>query len=239
MGLNAHARLRKAIGEKTARRGRDRTGLRRTAADPRLRQGRLPDPGLRRGSGARSNVSGRGELHRAYPLGLDCREHRPEEVRADGRHAPAWRGRRPADLRAHAAEREPRSRLDVRRGDGPRRSPPCCGPANWSSWRAPPIPAPRATWCCRSWPPSGLEGGKGFLPGLQSRAGGPGQSGLHGRRTFPRSSAASSRPAASWPNCSTARRWPAWCRSPVAKWPRPARSWRTPTARSTSPWSTS
>ena len=36
-------------------------------------------------------------------------------VRAHGRHAAAGRSRRDADLRAHAAEREPRSRLDLHR----------------------------------------------------------------------------------------------------------------------------
>ena len=50
-------------------------------------------------------AAGRQELHRAHPLRVD-RRVRPADgdVRADGRHAAAGRGRRPADLRAHAAE---------------------------------------------------------------------------------------------------------------------------------------
>ena len=52
-------------------------------------------------------------------------------------------------------------------------------------------------------------------------------------------SAASNLPAAGWPKPSTARPSSALSRSPPAKQPKPARSWKTPTARSTLPWSTS
>ena len=38
-----------------------------------------------------------------------------------------------------------------------------CGRANWSCWRAPPIRAPRAMSCCRSWPSRGLKVGQDFF----------------------------------------------------------------------------
>ena len=34
----------------------------------------------------------------------------------------------------------------------PSKSPRCCGPGSWWCWRARPIRARPATWCCRSWP---------------------------------------------------------------------------------------
>ena len=109
------------------------------------------------------------------PSELDRRVRPRGQVRAHGRHAPAGRGRRPADLRAHAAEREPRSGPDLRRGDRPADRRRRCGPASSSCWRARPIPARRATWCCRSSPTAGLKVGQGLLPGLQPRARRPGQ----------------------------------------------------------------
>ena len=97
---------------------------------------------------------------------------------------------RPVDLRAHAAERQPRPGPDLYRADRPadRR---CTAPGQLSSWKARPIPARRATSCCRSCENSGLKAGKRLFPRLQPRARGPGQSRLHAPSGFPRSSAAS------------------------------------------------
>ena len=83
------------------------------------------------------------------------------------------------------------------------------------------------------------EGRQGLLPGLQPRARGPGQSGLLGRGHSQggRRHRARERPAGR--DALSRRRWSGSCPSRAARWPRPARSSRTPTARSTSPWSTS
>ena len=63
-----------------------------------------------------------------------------------------WPSRRDSDLRADAAERQPRPGPELRRGDRRADRQACCAPANSSCWRARPTRAPRATWCCRSWP---------------------------------------------------------------------------------------
>ena len=45
----------------------------------------------------------------------------------------------------------------------PATSPPRCGPANWSCWKARRIRARRATSCCRSWPAAGLKVGEDYF----------------------------------------------------------------------------
>ena len=80
------------------------------------------------------------------------------------------------------------------------------------------------------------RGRQGLLRGLQPRARGPRQPELHhapdsqGRRRPGRG-----QPGPGHAPC-TARPSTAWCRSPVARWPRPRRSPRTSTGASTSPW---
>ena len=49
-------------------------------------------------------LAGRPKLHRAHPFGVDRPLRQRGHVHAHGRHGPAGRGRRPADLRAHAVE---------------------------------------------------------------------------------------------------------------------------------------
>ena len=102
--------------------------------------------------------------------------------------------------------------------------------ASWSCWRARPIRAPRATWYCRSLPATGLRVGEDFFLAYSPEREDPGNP-RYSASGFPRWSAASSRPARLAERLYGSRRGQDRARSPVAKWPRPARSWRTPTAR--------
>ena len=165
--------------------------LARAFADARLR-----GPGLRRRPRQGRAGSQRGESY----IGHIPRRGRSGEMREQGFEAtdrlrPPRRARRHHHLRADAADRGPRAGPDLRRQVGPRRSPPGCGPASSSSWRARPTPAPRARSSCPSWRPAGLEAGQRLLPGLQPRARGPRQPRLLGTAPSPRSSAASTQPA--------------------------------------------
>ena len=162
----------------------------------------------------------------------------PTAVRAHRRHAAVVPSPTPADLRADAADRQPRAGPDLHRETRPEQIAAGCGRASWSSWRARPIPAPRETWCCR-FSRRGLQAGRDFFLAFSPEREDPGNPNFT-RRAIPKVVGgidAGQRRAGR--GCSTARPWSRSCRSRAAKWPRRARSWRTPTARSTSPWSTS
>ena len=188
---------------------------------------------------ARSSGSARRELHRAHPR------------RDDPRDARTAASRRPTDF--HRLDEPdaiiicvPTPLTDAREPDltyvvrlGPRRSPSGSGPASSWCWRAPPIPGTTREVVLPLLEAGGLRAGRRLLPGLQPRARGPGQPAASRPRPSPRSSAASTPPASSWPPRSTARSSSGSCPSPAPRSPRPARSSRTPTGPSTSPWSTS
>ena len=144
-------------------------------------------------------------------------------VRAHRRHAPAGRGRRPADLRAHAAEREPRPGPDLHRADRP---------ADRRGAAARPIGGAGEHDLSGHDPRRGAadprrqrpDGGQGLLPGLQSRAGRPGQSRTTRPSGIPKVvggiDPASGRLAELLYGQAVAR---TSCRSRTAKWPRPAK----------------
>ena len=142
-------------------------------------------------------------------------------------------------LRPDSLTDDSRARPDLHRQFGPGHRRAGFGPASSSSWRARRIPGTTRDVVLPILEAERPEGRAGLLPRLQPRARGPGQPPASRRRPSPRSSAASTRPAWSWPRPSTDRSSSASCRSPARRSPRPARSSRTPTARSTSRWSTS
>ena len=148
--------------------------------------------------------------------------------------------RRVADLRAHAADRGARARHVLRRSRTGEAIAPhlragqlvvlesTTYPGTTDEVLRPILEARRA------------QGGPGLLPGLLAGAGGPGQRPLLHHAPSPRWWAAHT------PSCLDARRGPLrqrdrrrWSRSPPPRWRRWPSCWRTSTAASTSPWSTS
>ena len=72
--------------------------------------------------------------------------------------------------------------------------------------------------------------GEDYLSGLQSRAGGSGQPGFLGQRNSQGRRRHRRREPRSWPSCPVLAAVASTVPVSAAKWPRPARSWRTPTA---------
>ena len=144
---------------------------------------------------------------------------------ADGRFVPTadmrrlGRARRLADLRAHAAERQPRSRPDLHRADGrayrrrtaarATRRPGEHDLSRHHTRRRTADPRRRAA-SRRAAITSSLSVPSGKIRAIR----------ITPPRRSPKSSAASTPRAAGWPNCSMARRWPRSCRYRTAKSPR-------------------
>ena len=180
-----------------------RPGLRRPAPGPGLRRPRDRRPGLRRRPRQGRQARARRELHRPHPRADDPADARAG-LRGDDRLRPARRARRRHHLRPDAADRRPRARPDLRRqvGRGHRRAAaarPACRPGEHHLSRHHPRrrPAdprgrrPRSRAATSSWPSA---------PSARTRA-----TPSSRRRPSPRSSAASTRPAWSWPPRSTAK----------------------------------
>ena len=150
-------------------RRRARPGLCRPAAGRDDRGGRVCHRRLRYHGWTRSSPCGA-----ASPTSATCLDA-PRADRPRRRSPPATAGllpeqrlcrpaalRRHPDLRADAADREPRAGSLVRRRPRPRRSPRTCAAASWSSSRARPIPAPPTRWCGRSSSAAGCVAGRDF-----------------------------------------------------------------------------
>ena len=179
------------------------------------------------------------ELHRPHLRRRWSATMRAAALRGDRRLRPPRRARRHHHLRPDAADRRPRARPDLRRQLGPGRSPRGCGPASSSSWRAPPTRARPATSSCRSWRRAGSKAGRDFFLAFSPEREDPGNPELLGAddpqgRRRPRPREPGPRRRALRPGGRPGR-----AASPAPRSPRRARSWRTPTAPSTSPWSTS
>ena len=121
----------------------------------------------------------RTQLHRAYFFRLDRPLRERGQVCGHGRHGPAGGGRCGSDLRAHAAELEPRSGPDLRGGVGPRnrRSSPARSTGHLGEHHVSRNHAGRGVADPGA---KRAEAGEGLLSGLQSRAGRPGQPGFCG-----------------------------------------------------------
>ena len=90
-------------------------------------------------------------------------------------------------LRPDAADREPRAGpVSYVEATGRRRSPRRCGPGNSSCWRAPPTPARRARWSCRSSRRAGLKPGDDFFLAFSPEREDPGNRDVHRRQPSPR-----------------------------------------------------
>ena len=153
--------------------------------------------------------------------------------------APPGRARRPADLRPHAVERKPRPRPDLHRADRPRKSPRCCGRGQLVVLESTTYPGTTREVVLPILAAGGLAVGKDFFLAFSPEREDPGNPELLGRADSQGRRRHRRRQRAAGRSALPPGRGADGAGLAVARSPRPPRSWKTPTARSTSPWSTS